>query len=86
MDNIVTIKVFNNTMDAYILKSKLESENINCFLLNENIGSLYPNNFSIGGIKLKISEHDIDKALDIIKEIKDSSVTDDENNIIQCPN
>jgi hypothetical protein len=68
----VTIKVFDSAIEAHILKSKLESEDIECHIFDENIVSLNPLfNYAVGGIKLKVNELDFEKAITIVKEIDD---------------
>ncbi|MEO0333074.1 MAG: DUF2007 domain-containing protein, partial [Bacteroidota bacterium] len=58
------------------------NENITCFLFDENIVELNPlYNITVGGVKLKIDKADLDEATTIIEEI-----TNDQGEIIQCPN
>lgn len=55
----VTLKVFQNSIDAHLLKTQLESEGIECFIFDEQMvtmNMLYSN--AVGGIKLKIQEED----------------------------
>ena len=69
-----------------MMKSKLESENIMCFLFDENIVGLNPlYNVTVGGIKLKINKSDIQKATEIIDETEKASLTNDQGEIIKCP-
>jgi hypothetical protein len=37
---MITIKTFDNPVEAHILKSRLESEGIHCYLFDENM--LFP--------------------------------------------
>ena len=68
-----------------MIKSKLESENIMCFLFDENIIGLDPlYNVTVGGIKLKINKSDIRRATEIIDEAE-NNLTNDQGRIIQCP-
>ncbi len=58
-----------------------------CFLFDENIVGLNPvYNVMVGGIKLKISRSDIDKATVIIEEIEKSKLMNDLGEVIKCPN
>lgn len=83
----VTLKTFDNTIEANLLRSKLESEGIPCFLFDENMVSLNPLfNLTLGGIKLKIRESDAEKALHVIKEIESTPFTDEEDREVKCPN
>lgn len=69
------------------MKSKLENENIICFLFDENIVGLNPlYNITVGGVKLKVSKIDLDEAATIIEETINSPLTNDQGNIINCPN
>ena len=70
-----------------MVKAKLESEEITCFLFDENMVTLYPlYNITVGGIKLKINKKDEKKARKILLEFSNSKLLDDEGNPIQCPN
>ena len=83
---LITLKVFDNSIEAHILRGRLESENINCFLIDENIISLNPlYNITVGGIKLKIDDSKLSQAKLILDEIDNSKLTDEHNEIIKCP-
>lgn len=83
----MTLKTFENPAMAHLLKSKLESEDIVCFLFDENIVAVNPlYNLTVGGIKLKIDSSDYEKAREILAEIEGTSLTDDDGNILKCPN
>ena len=84
---LITIKTFDNTSEAHIYKSKLENEGILCFLKDENIVSVNPfHNLAIGGIKLQVPEDKVDASLNVLLEMEHQPTTDEEGNIIQCPN
>lgn len=83
---LITIKTFENAVDAHILRTKLESEGIECFIFDENTVSLNPlYNVAVGGVKLKIDEKDLDKARKIYEEINHKPFTDENDEIITCP-
>lgn len=83
----MTIKTFDNSIDAHIMKSKLESENIPCFLFDENIVGVNPlYNITVGGIKLKVGRSDVDKAIEIFEESAKSIPTNEQGEAISCPN
>lgn len=85
--NLVTIKSFDNGINAHILKNALESEDIACFIYDENIVTLNPLlDFAVGGVKVKINEEDVEKARKIIHELDEKPYTDEQNHAIQCPN
>ncbi|PTM03401.1 MAG: hypothetical protein DA405_10495 [Bacteroidetes bacterium] len=51
---LVTLKTFDNLVEAHLIKSKLESDDLPCFLFDENIMALNPlYNLTVDGIKLK---------------------------------
>lgn len=84
---LITAKIFDNPIDAHLLKTKLESEGVSCFLFDEHtvsIDPLYSN--AIGGIKLKISAADIEKTREILNEIEKTPYTNDNHVIVKCPN
>lgn len=83
---LVTVRIFDNPINAHMLKSKLESEGIHVYLQDENtigIDPLVSN--ALGGIKLKISENDIEKTRLVLKELDDTPYRDEDDNIAQCP-
>lgn len=84
---LVSIKTFDNTSEAHIYKSKLENEGILCFLKDENSVSINPfNNIALGGIKLQVPEDAVDNALNILIEMNAMPHTNENNDIIVCPN
>lgn len=84
---LITIKTFDNLIEAHIMKSKLESENIMCFLFDENIVGLNPlYNVAVGGIKLKVNKSDVNKVSEIIEETTKSTLTNDQGEVIKCLN
>ncbi|MEW6470430.1 MAG: DUF2007 domain-containing protein [Bacteroidota bacterium] len=89
-ERIVIYRRFYNYNEATIVKSRLESEGIPCFLSDEHINTLNPlYNQAMGGFKLNLFEKDISRADEILK--KNTSLK--ENDIhseytqgdIQCP-
>lgn len=83
---LITIKTFDNSFEANLLKSKLESENIVCYLFDETLITLNPlYNLTIDGIKLKINDFDKEKVIEIINAIESNNFTNDNNDIISCP-
>lgn len=83
----ITLKVFNTAIEAHILRSKLDSEGIQCYILDENIVTLNPMlNFAVGGIRLQVAEEDFDAAKAILNEMDEKPYTDEKDNAIACPN
>ena len=66
--NLITIKAFDESMQAHLVKSKLESEGIDCWLIDEQVSNLYGHaSFAFGGTKLQVRKSDIEKAQEILK-------------------
>ena len=83
---LITIKRFDNLIEAQMMKSKLESENITCFLFDQNMVGLNPLfNVTLGGIKLKVNKTEKEKATKIIEEILQASLVDDKSEVVKCP-
>lgn len=84
---LVTLKTFDNPVEAHILKSRLESEDIPSFLFDENMVTLNPlYNVTVGGIKLKVNPAHYEEAKQIIDDFNTSEVRDENEEIISCPN
>lgn len=69
MSGFITIAVFSLPSEMVVAKARLESENINCRVLNELTVQTY--NFisnAIGGIKLQVLYEDISRAREILEE------------------
>src|SRR5690554_3245743 len=83
---LVTIMTSDNGIDVHIMKGRLETDGIDCFVFDENIMTLNPLfNIAVGGVKLKVNEEDADKARAIIKELELQPLVDHNENVIQCP-
>ena len=83
---LVTLEVFEKSIDAHLLKTKLESEGIPCFLFDENIVSmnlLYNN--MVGGIKLKVGEESYEEALKIMEAFNTSPTILENGEQLTCP-
>ena len=83
-DEIVVFKNFEGTIEANIVKSKLDAYGIPCFLTEENMTNLYPGasslmNFSV---RLHLFAHDLPRARQVLEE--NHLALDDESTII-CP-
>jgi hypothetical protein len=69
LDNWITIKTFTLPTEVVVLRGRLESEGIECFVQNElitQINPLYSN--AIGGVQLQVKESDLQNAIAILKE------------------
>ncbi|WP_299012162.1 DUF2007 domain-containing protein [uncultured Polaribacter sp.] len=63
---LITIKESNNETEISILKGKLESEGVQCYLKNEFIAQLMPN---VSTVQLQLSEKDMVVAKEIMSSI-----------------
>jgi len=81
MEKFVTLVRFQFPHEAFVIKSKLESEDIEVYLKDEQLIQVhnYLSN-AIGGIKLQVKESDIHRALPLLKEaglLKPTDVTNE---------
>jgi hypothetical protein len=69
LSKLATIAKFRDTPEALLAKGALESAGIECFLGDDNVVRLdwFISNF-IGGIKLRVHEHDADAARQILNQ------------------
>ena len=65
--SLVTIKESSNTADLLILKSKLESEGIRCYIKDEYTSQVL-NFLTVMSAKLQVSEEDLKTVEKIMKE------------------
>lgn len=92
VEKLVTIATFADPIEANLAKIKLASEDIDCFLLDENAVATYWLISSVlGGIKLQVRQSDVTKATEILSrkpaqtEEPEEKEQDDEPAIPPCP-
>lgn len=69
--NFIPVAVFNNYIDANIILGRLQNEDINCWLKDENIATITPFlSNAIGGIKLMVAEPQAERAKGILIQIE----------------
>lgn len=69
MDHFVTIMTFNHPMELAVLRTRLEANGIECFVIDElttQVNPFYSN--AIGGVKLQVKERDVQKSVEILKD------------------
>jgi type III secretory pathway lipoprotein EscJ len=69
MEDLVTVITFTFPNEMAIIKGRLESEGIECFVRDElttQVISMY--SIALGGIKLQVKESDVERAVAILKE------------------
>jgi hypothetical protein len=62
-----TLASFNQPMDAYLLRARLEGSGIAAYIRDENLITLdwlYSN--AVGGVKVDVMDEDYEKALEIL--------------------
>ncbi|HEY0678444.1 MAG TPA: DUF2007 domain-containing protein [Chitinophagaceae bacterium] len=88
-DQIITLKTFDNPALAHIVRNRLESNNIPCFLTDEHIIGLNPlYNVAMGGVKLNIFEKDYARCMALLNEdvsfvSEETGLEDDQ--VVTCP-
>ncbi len=73
-----TIYTSNIPVDCYIMRGRLESDGVDCFIFDDNI--IWVNPFwavAIGGVKLKVPLDQVDLAEKIMSLIKQDKLIDD---------
>ena len=66
---LVTVAVFHNEAEFLLARARLESADIECFALGENMLRIAGwHSHILGGIKLQVRETDADDALAILRE------------------
>lgn len=77
MNNLRTIYTSNVPINCHILKGRLETENITCFIYDENMVWVHPfKAIAIGGVKLKVRSDAFEKASAIIKLLDKNKLYD----------
>jgi hypothetical protein len=85
-DKLVTLAAFDNSIDAHLLRTKLESVNIAAFIFDENLVTLNPLwNLSSGGIKVKVVEADLLYAQNVMESVSKNPLRNEDNTILACP-
>ena len=85
-DEIVVFQSFDNTIDANIIKARLDANDIECFLTDENLSNLYPGVGTYFGsfrVRLHLYARDVEKAASLLAE--ESELQLDEESINRCP-
>ena len=85
-DEIVVFQSFDNTIDANIIKTRLDANDIECFLTDENLSNLYPGvgtHFGSFRVRLHLYARDVEKATSLLAE--ESELQLDEESINRCP-
>lgn len=77
----IPIQSFDNYIDANIIRSRLEQEEIVCWLKDENTVTIDPIlTNAVGGIKLMVPESQVERAFDLLKQFREEKQA-----AIKCP-
>lgn len=68
--NLVTLRTYTSQSELAIVRSLLDSEGIETFVLNENLIQVQPFlSNAVGGIRLQVLEEDYDRANEVLTEV-----------------
>jgi hypothetical protein len=67
--SLITIKKSHDELDLIVLKSRLESEGINCILRNECTTQIM-NHMATFEVELQVSEIDLERVKEILTELE----------------
>jgi hypothetical protein len=69
LDQIIVFAEFNSSIEANIVKGKLDAYDVACFLSEENMANLYPGNPILSfRVKLHLFEKDKERAQQILED------------------
>ena len=78
MIKLETLFTSNIPVDCHLLKGRLETEGIDCFVFDENIVWVFPfRAVAVGGVKLKVPSHQLEPAAAIIEHLKKGCLPDE---------
>lgn len=85
--DLLTLKTFDNPLEAHSLRNRLLAEDINAYIYDEHLIGLNPLfSNAIGGIKVKIAQEDFDQASRVLQAIDSLEYVEDREGILKCPN
>jgi hypothetical protein len=68
-DSYITVLTFTYPYELAIVRGRLESEGIECFVQDELTAQVHPfYSNAIGGVKLQVKASDLKQAVEILKE------------------
>jgi predicted RNA-binding Zn-ribbon protein involved in translation (DUF1610 family) len=87
MLKLVTLRTFSDSIAAHLLKTRLESEGIECYLVNEHISNLHPfYNQAVGGVQLQVQLEDVNAAKSLLEAWEARPYLDEQDQELKCPN
>lgn len=82
-DPIIVFHTFQSTVEANIVKAKLDAYGIPCFLTQEHLTTMVTS-FLSGGVRLHIFERDCLRVAEILQQ--DFLQKSDDDDLLSCPN
>jgi hypothetical protein len=68
-DNWITLLTFQHSAEAHLIRTKLESEGIGCYIQHEQISQIVPYvSEPAGPVKLQVARENIERAVGILKQ------------------
>ena len=75
MMQLKTVYTSNLLVDCYLIKGRLETEGISCFVFDENFIGVNPfYAIAIGGVKLKVPSDQFEQATELLDLISNSKL------------
>jgi hypothetical protein len=68
MGDLVVIASFPNSTEAYLAQEFLSQYGIDSFIIDENMGTLYPF-ATVGGVKLEVKAEDSKRARELLDSL-----------------
>lgn len=82
-DKIVTFEAYYDTMEAEIVRGRLEANDIRCFIADDNVMNSNPvYNLMMGGVKIKVFERDLEACRTVLAE---EPILAEGDALISCP-
>ena len=73
-DDLITLFRYGTPLEAHLARTKLESKNIESYVIDEHMISLFPTrDIGWGGVKLKIKKSEVRKALRVLNDPMEGS-------------
>jgi predicted RNA-binding Zn-ribbon protein involved in translation (DUF1610 family) len=83
---IKTFSTYSDTVEANIALSKLQANDIACFLTNEQMNDLmWHMKVGLGGVRLMLHDYDFEQANEILA-LDSITITEEPSGDISCPN
>lgn len=82
---LITVRTFETSIDAHLLKTKLQNAGFECFLKDEKTVDTDPLvSQAIGGVKIQVKEADYRSVLDVMDEITEMVTVNPKGHVIVC--